>query len=46
MLCFLTYAPYPIIHMHSYVDVPDELLEDPAAAFRHIAADAERQVDM
>jgi hypothetical protein len=30
--------------MHSYAELPDELLEDPAAAFRHIAADAERQV--
>lgn len=27
-----------------YADVPDELMDDPAAAFRHIAADAERQV--
>lgn len=27
-----------------YADVPDELMEDPGAAFRHIAADAERQV--
>lgn len=27
-----------------YVEVPDELMHDPGAAFRHIAADAERQV--